>query len=163
MITKSIKERIKEYYFLYPNEKLRVRGMEKKIRIPLPSAIRYAKELVKEGFLKTTEISGAVFYTANRSSPVFLLEKKLYNLKAIYESCLIGYLEERLGDPGIILFGSYAKGEDIETSDIDIYVETSIKTKVELSIYEKRLSRKTLLFIHKNIREIKNKDLANNI
>ena len=49
MERKNIKERIKEYFLNNPTEKLRVRQIERKVKVPLPSAIRYTKELVKEG------------------------------------------------------------------------------------------------------------------
>ena len=76
---------------------------------------------------------------------------------------LIKYLIEEYSNPIIILFGSYYKGEDIENSDIDLYIETSTKQKFELKKYEKILKRKIQIFNFKNIREVKNNFLANNI
>lgn len=68
-----------------------------------------------------------------------------------------------LSNPAIIVFGSYARGEDTEDSDIDLYVETSSKKKPNLKKYEDRLKREIQLFVYKDIHKIKNKELANNI
>ena len=62
-----------------------------------------------------------------------------------------------------ILFGSYAKGEDTERSDIDLYIETPSKKDITLEKFEKKLKRNIQIFRHKNLFEIKNKDLVNNI
>ena len=62
-----------------------------------------------------------------------------------------------------ILFGSYAKGEDLENSDIDLYIETPSKKGVHLEKFEKLLQRKIQIFCHKNINGITNLHLANNV
>lgn len=163
MITINIKRRIKEYFFTNPTEKLRVRQIERQIQVPLPSAIRYAKELEKEKILKKTVTAGVTFYSADRSSQQFLIEKKLFNIKLLYFCGIIDYLILNYDNPVLISFGSFSKGEDIETSDVDLYIETPMKSKCNLEKFEKILQRKIQLFIYKNLRDIKNKELANNI
>lgn len=159
----SIKEQIRNYFFVNPNAKMRVREIEKKLKLPLPSVIRYCKELKKEGILTTIAIGKSVFYTANKTSSNFLLEKKLYNLKSLYASGLVDYLKTELSNPSIIVFGSYAKGEDNEKSDIDLYIETPSKKDINLRDFEGILKRNIQIFRHKNFFEIKNKELMNNI
>ena len=163
MRRKNIKQIIKEYFFVNPTVKLRVRQIEKNLRLPLPSVIRYCKELKNEGILKIIKTSGVVFYTADRGNENFILEKKLFNIKQLYVSGLIRYLKEELHNPTIVVFGSYAKGEDIDGSDIDLYIETLSKKEINLKIFEKVLHRKIQLFKSKNIKELKNPHLANNI
>ena len=163
MIKKNIRETIKEYFFLNPTSKLRVRQIEKALKLPLPSVIRYSKELEEEGILVTIKTGNIIFYTADRANETFLLEKKLFNIGQIYKSGLINFLRHELSNPVIVLFGSYAKGEDTETSDIDMYVETPSKKEISLDKFERKLQRKLQVFRHKNIKEIKNKHLVNNI
>ena len=163
MITKNIKSRIKEYFMLYPTKKLRVRQIERELNLPLPSIIRYTKELEQEGIIKNEQITNIKAYSADRSSKYFILEKKLFNIKSIYDSGLIDYLIKNYDNPNIILFGSYSKGEDIEKSDIDIYIETTKKVERISENLEKELKRKIQIFRYKNINEIENKELANNI
>jgi len=163
MKIKDIKKTIKEYFFINPNAKLRVREIERNLNLPLPSVIRYCKELEKESVLTTIKMGNVKFYTANRSSEKYLLEKKIYNIKSIYESGIIEYLRMELSNPPIVLFGSFAKGEDIEDSDIDLYIETLSKKNIDLEKFEKLLKRKIQIFRHKNLNEISNPHLANNI
>ncbi len=163
MITKNIKNKILEYFLENPNAKLRVRQIEKVIGVPLPSAIRYCKELEKECILKIDKISNIVFYTADKSSKKFILEKKLFNLKNIFNSGLIDYLIREYSNPPVVLFGSFLNGEDIEESDIDLYIETPKKEKFDLEKFEKFLKRKIQIFNYSGIKKIPNKELANNI
>lgn len=163
MAKKSIKTKIAEYFYLNPAVKLRVRQIERQVKVPLPSAIKYAKELEKERILKSEIIANIKIYSANRTSNNYLLEKKFFNLKQLHHSNLIIYLVEKYHNPSLILFGSYSRGEDLEESDIDIYVETASKKKINLDKFENKLQRKVQLFTYKNIKSIKNKDLANNI
>jgi len=156
------KERIKEFFFINPNAKLRVREIERTLGIPLPSVIRYCKELVKEEILKIVETGNVIFYTASKSEK-YVLEKKLYNIKRLYECGLVNYLKEKLSNPTIVVFGSYSKGEDMENSDIDLYIETPSKKEVSFENFEKILNRKIQVFRHKSIKKVKNIHLSNNI
>ena len=159
----NIKEKIKEYFFINPSAKLRVREIERELKLSLPSVIRYVNELEKEKILKKYNLGSVVFYSADRSSKIFLLGKKLFNLKQIYNSGLIEFLAKELSNPSIIVFGSYSKGEDIENSDIDLYVETPSRKEIKFEKFEKILKRKIQIFSYSSIHKINNFHLANNI
>lgn len=161
MRRQNIKQLLKEYYFKNSAKKLRVREIEREVRIPLPSVIKYVKELVKEGFLKKINISNITIYTTSENL-TFKTEKKMFNLRQIYESGLIEHIRRKYANPTIILFGSYDKGEDEETSDIDLFIQTNVKIS-ELNQFEKILGHKIQLFTADNIHNITNVELANNI
>ena len=163
MKRKNIKVIIQEHFFLSPTAKLRVREIERILKLPLPSVIRYCRELEKEGILKIIQTGNVIFYTADRTNARYLLEKRLYNIKQIHFSGILNYLKEVLSNPVIIVFGSYAKGEDTETSDIDMYIQILSKKKVNLEKFEKFLKRKVQIFAYADINKIPNKHLANNI
>lgn len=163
MITKSIKDRIREHFFVNPSVKLRVRQIERELKLPLPSVIRYCKELEEERILQRVETGGIILYTSDRNSVTYLLEKKLFNIKSIFDSGLIDYLAIEYSNPAIVIFGSYSRGEDIENSDIDIYIETAKKHTFNLNKFEKILNRKIQVFNYKSVKEISNIHLANNI
>ena len=163
MKRKDIKRRIKEYFFVNPTTKLRLRQIERKLKLPLPSVIRYCKELEEEGFLSRIRISNVVFYTGNRTNERFLLEKRFFNVKQLYEVGLVDYLKEKFNNPTIVLFGSYSKGEDTEESDIDLYIETPSRKKLKLDNFESELQRSIQIFIFRRISYIRNKHLTNNI
>ncbi len=159
----SIKEKIRGYFFVNPTAKLRVRGIERELNIPLPSTIKYCKELEKESILKTIKTGNVIFYSADRSSEKFLMEKKFFNIKKLHEKGLLKYIKTELHNPIIILFGSYGKGEDIENSDIDLYIQTPSKKGIQISGFEKLLERKIQIFRFSDIKEVGNPNLANNI
>ena len=160
---KNVKERIKEYFFVNPTAKLRVRHIESTLKLSLPSVIRYCKELEQERILTTVKTGNVVFYTANRADENYILEKKLFNIRQIYKSGLVEYIKKTLNNPPVILFGSYAKGEDTEASDIDLYIETLSKKNIALERFEKILQRKIQVFKYRKIKDIPNIYLANNI
>ncbi|MFH1642641.1 MAG: nucleotidyltransferase domain-containing protein [Nanoarchaeota archaeon] len=163
MKRKDIKQAIKEYFFDSPSAKLRVREIERTLRLPLPSVIRYCRELEKEEILIIAKTGSVNFYTANRASAKYILGKKLFNIKKLYESGIIEYLRRELSNPVIVLFGSFAKGEDIEGSDIDIYLETPSKRQAKYDNFKKILKREIQVFQYKSLKEISNAHLANNI
>ncbi|MFA5406652.1 MAG: nucleotidyltransferase domain-containing protein [Candidatus Nanoarchaeia archaeon] len=163
MIRKDIKRVVVEYFLVNPTAKLRVRGIERTLKMPLPSVIRYCKELAEEGVLTIIKTGNVRFYTANRANENYLLVKKLFNLRQVFESGLIEHLRRELSNPTIVLFGSYLRGEDIEGSDVDLYLETQSNKKLDLMKYEQQLKRGIQLLRHKSIKEIPNHHLANNI
>ena len=163
MIRKPIKEKIKQFFFLNPTIKLRVRQIERQIKVPLPSVIRYTKELENEEILKSSEIANIITYSADRMSKQFLLEKKLFNIGQLFSSKVVDFLIEQFSNPTIITFGSYSKGEDIEKSDIDIYIESPVKKEINLKKFEKDHQRRIQIFIYNDITKVENKELANNI
>lgn len=163
MKLKSIKERITAYFFRNPTAQLRVRHIERIVKVPLPAAIRYAKELEEEGVLKKSIVSEVTTYSADRTSPVFLFKKRLFNLEQLQTEGLLDFLKQELSNPPLILFGSYARGEDTETSDVDIYIETPAKETLNVAAFEKKLERKIQLFPYPSLSSVNNKQLANNI
>jgi predicted nucleotidyltransferase len=62
----------------------------------------------------------------------------------------------------IILFGSIRKGESDKTSDIDIFVESSVKKSLDLSKFEKKIGHKIDLFIESDLKNL-NSNLFNNV
>ena len=163
MANKDVKYKVKEYFFLNPTIRLRVRQIERKLKVSLPSVIRYTKELEKEGVLKTTDIAGVRTYSADRVSKTYLTEKKLFNIHQIIASGLLDFITAELSNPLVVVFGSYREGEDVEKSDIDIYIQTPSKKLIDLDRFKKKLQREIQLFIYRDIREVENKELANNI
>lgn len=163
MKQKNIKEIIKNYFFLHPTAKFRVRQIERIMKIPLPSVIRYIRELEKEEILKVIITVNVKIYTTNRVSDSFILQKRLFNVQQLFNSGLVEYIKNELSNPTIIVFGSYSKGEDVESSDIDLYIETQSKKNLSLKNFEKKLERNIQLFVYKSIKEINNKELSNNI
>ncbi len=160
----SIKQKINEYFFVHPTAKLRVRHIEREVKVALPSAIRYAKELEDEKILKSVVVAGVKVYTGDRASREFLVRKKLFNVYSLFSSGLVNFLIREYSNPTIVVFGSYSKGEDVEGSDIDFYIETAKNVSGRnVEQFEKKLMRKLQFFQYRKISDVENKELANNI
>ena len=65
----------------------------------------------------------------------------VYNISSLLESNLIKYIQEKLMPKSIVLFGSYSRGEDLEESDIDLFVECK-KENIDVSGFERKLKRR---------------------
>jgi len=96
----------------------------------------------------------------------FVNLKRAYNIYSIFTSGLLDFLRETYEEPeAIVLFGSYAKGDDISISDIDIAVVTARAIGPKLSRFEKVLGRHIKIYeitIAKAEKEFLN-NLANGI
>ena len=128
------------------------------------SVKNYLSELVKLGILiETLDKKGKrVFptYKANLESKEYKIYKKIHNFYKLEESGLIDYLNDKIMPKCIVLFGSYARAEDTEDSDIDLFVEGK-EQKIDLTKYETLLKRKIQLHF-KDFQKF-NTELKNNI
>ena len=79
--------------------------------------------------------------------------KRVENLRLLYATSIVEYLTEQLPGSTIILFGSFAFGEDVETSDIDIAVIGS-KKKLEMSRFEKSIKHPISLQYYSSMKGI---------
>ena len=120
-------------------------------------------QLIKYGLIKeeVQKKGGRKFpvYKAKHESPIFRRYKLIFNLTSLFESGLVDFLEKKLTPNSIVVFGSYRRGEDVEESDIDLFIET-IEDQLDLSLFEKKLKRKIQLHFKKDFtlypRELKN-------
>jgi predicted nucleotidyltransferase len=97
---------------LYQSELIKLTG------VPLNRALRLLNLLVSHGILHETEKAGSKFYSVSPENPV-LKQLKILNIV----SKLFDLTREFTGkNIEVYLFGSAAKGEDTEKSDIDLLI-----------------------------------------
>lgn len=107
-------------------------------------------------------------YAADTESNTFRDFKIYSNIRNIRSSGLVGFIEKELNYPEtIILFGSYAKGENTRKSDIDFFILSESKKTLEFGAFEKKLGTRIQAFIY-NRQETErmktaNKELLNNM
>ncbi len=156
------------YFFDEPNKWFHVREMARLLKLTPTTASKYLNQLCKDGFLIKKQERKHLLFKANTESFSYKDAKVHYNTKSLISSGLIDYLDKELHYPkAIIIFGSYAKGENDKNSDIDIFVISNRKKGLNLEIFEKKLKAKIQLFI-KNENEFfkmqkENKNLVNSI
>ena len=149
MIEKSTTQKVLELFFENPSRKFYLRELSRLSRLSMPTIISTTNSLSREKLVLKTRGKVVTNVAANRDEINFARYKILYNLEKIYTSGLIDYLSKAYNRPkSIILFGSVSRGEDIESSDIDIAINTDKKLNLDISKYE-RILKKTV-----NIHEI---------
>lgn len=123
-----------------------------------------------QNLVKLSIINEKIEKKGNRKFPIFRAEinnkeyknyKKMYNLLELRNSKLIDFLKDSLMPKCIVLFGSYQRGEDIEDSDIDLFIECK-EEKVDVSKFAKILNRNIKLHFKENFKKYPN-ELKNNI
>lgn len=131
-----------------------IRAIAKRTGLSKSTVLSKLKELRKEGMIKADNSFSGTDYARHVKSAFFV--------HALHKSGLVEFLAEKYGASSIILFGSVAKGESVKKSDIDIFVESPKKIKVELKIFENKLNHEIQLFVEADIKKLP-KNLFNNV
>ncbi len=154
----TAKKRVFETLMRYPDKEFSLSDLAKEAKVSKTNISGFLEELNSLGLITITKLKVTWRIKANQQNPYLIRNKIIYNLNEIYNSNLVDFLDQTFNHPkSIILFGSYRKGEDQSTSDIDIAIETDGEYKVtglrELADFEKVIGRKIQLhlFNRKNI------------
>lgn len=132
------------------------------LNVSQPAVMKSIPTLEKERFVKVQQDKASKRWSIelNRSSQTVMQLKRVDNLRQMYESGLVDFLEKEFAGATIILFGSYARGDDLINSDIDIAVIGRKDKLFEVSTYEKLLERtininfyESFNKIHKHLKE----------
>lgn len=153
MLTENNKVNILRLFFEGPNVRLHLREVARRAELSATGAMKILGALEKEGLLEKERTALTVNYRGNYDNESFMALKRSLNLYSLSSCGLVSSLVEFYRIPEcIILFGSYAKGEDTKESDIDIAVLTGLKDFPGLDIYEGSLKRKISLHLIENIK-----------
>ena len=119
-----------------PKKPYQIRELSRDIKLAHTSIKIHLKELEKSNLIKKEKVGVYNAYNANFDDENFRFYKKILNIINLKESGIIEELENKLTPDAIIVFGSYAKGEDTEKSDVDIFLAAKEKN-IDLKKYEK--------------------------
>ncbi|MBS3176029.1 nucleotidyltransferase domain-containing protein [Candidatus Woesearchaeota archaeon] len=143
-------------------ERLSQREIAKKLKVSPTAVANSLKKLKKENMITVEKTKTINFIAMNRDEKRAFELKRIENIKNVYLSGLSDYLESELPGGTIILFGSYAKGEDTQTSDIDIAVIGRKDKILDLENYDQILHRKVNINFYDSWKKI-HEHLKNNI
>lgn len=161
MLEKYNRYRVLKLFLDSPTDEFRLREISRITKISSPSVVNYLKEFEKERLIKKIEKRGVPFYKSERDNSQFIANKKISIFFELNNCGLIDFLWEKVSPEAIVLYGSFAKGESIENSDIDLFVLGPEKN-LDLRDFEKQLNKKIHLLFKKSFKEIPN-ELKNNI
>ena len=161
MLEKNNTYKLLKVFLDNPTDDFRLRELGRMAKISPASVISYLKEFEKKELVRKYEKRGNPFYKSERENADFIFYKKLSILYELHKSGIIDFLWEKLAPEAIILYGSYAKGEATENSDIDIFIIGKEKP-LNIEEFEKRLEKEVHLMFDPEIKKIP-KELKNNI
>jgi len=165
MLQKSSMWLTLEVFFLNPSKEHYLLEISRKIKIAHTSVKKYLNYFVDLGIvLEKIEKKGKrkfPVYKANINDNNFKRYKLGYNFTSLFESGIVDFLHDGLMPKTIVLFGSYRRGEDVEESDIDIFLECK-KVHIRVEKFEKKLGRKIQLHFQEHFKAYP-KELKNNI
>ena len=147
---------------LKAGEKLSQREIAKMLKVSPTAVSNSIKKLKESKLIKIEKTKTINFISFNRDEKRSIELKRVENLKNMYLSGLSDYLESTLPGGTIILFGSFSRGEDTNTSDLDIAVIERKDKILELEKYEKILNRKINVNFYDSWKKI-HEHLKNNI
>jgi predicted nucleotidyltransferase len=164
----QLQEEILRLLYKKAGNSLNQRQTANNLQVSPPAIMKALPFLEKIGYItikKDTETK-RLSIELNKNNRRIMQLKRADNLKQIYESELLDYLEKEYAGATIILFGSYSRGDDNINSDIDIAVIGRKEKIITLETYENILQRKININyyesfekIHINLKE----NLANGI
>ncbi len=161
MLNKYNRYKILKVFLYNPTESFRLRELSRLSKLAPLSVMNYLKEFEKENLIKRFEKRGVPFYQAERDHEDFKMLQKISIQFELHNSGLINYLWENLSPEAIILYGSFSKGDAIESSDIDLFVITKGK-EINLESFEKKLGKKTHLITSNSLKN-QSKEFKNNL
>lgn len=140
--------------------RINVREYAKLMHISPPTASKILHCYYDENILSKEAFRKYILFYASKENKIFIELSRVYwgwKLRS-----LMNLIEKKLTNPAIILFGSLSKAEAKIDSDVDLAVFAG-KKDLDIGAFEKILKRKIQIYFFSSIKEIKNKELANNI
>ena len=156
--------KIAKVFFQEPTTAHYLKEISKKAQLAHTSVSKHLKELIKQDIIEVkSEKKGKRNFPVYHAkmNETFKRYKRIHNLYVFEDSKIIPYLKDNCMPRSMTLFGSFAKGEDTEDSDIDIFIESKEKP-IKLEVYKRKLKRKIQLHFKENFNEYP-KELKNNI
>ncbi len=168
MLQRNNTNRLLNIFFENPTQRFQLRELARLSKISTTGVKSSLLELLNTKLITKMKEKNYEYYESNRNDVNYKIYKKFFNVKLLSEIGLVDYLEKELDYPeAIFLFGSAARGEDVERSDFDVFVLAYKKKEMDLNKYKKLLKREIkLIIMNKEDFEktkTKNPEIINNI
>ena len=153
MLTEDNTQKVLKLFFDGPLVRLHVREVARRTELSPPGVKKILEALEKDKLLIREPTPVVVDFRGNYDSEIFIAWKRSVNLFSLYSSGLVDALAGFYGVPEcIVAFGSYAKGEDAKSSDVDIAIVTSVDQPFSSGQFEEILNRKISLHTIKDLK-----------
>ena len=159
-----LQQEILRFLFMNAGETFNARGLAVPLEVSQPAISKALPLLGKREFISVSKDrkSKRLSIELNRENPLIIGMKRADNIRQLYESGLAEFLRENFPSCAVIVFGSFAKGEDTHKSDIDIAIVGTKSKNLDLSGFEKKFMKEIRINFYKSFKEINN-ELKSNI
>lgn len=148
--------RVLKYFLEQPTKKIYAQQLGKELKMSKKSMLDGLHILTDAELLEREEIGRTKRYRLRRSNPIVRYLKILFTLDKI-----IPLLKKfKVGEVEIYLYGSAARGEDTEKSDIDLFLIGNMARKDALGKIGKMRKLKPIYFTYIEYSSLARKDKA---
>ena len=148
--------RVAEKIFNYPNRKFHVRMLAEETGFSTTAVTSSIEELQHFRIITIEETDLTKDIKADMSSDAYTFYKTIFNLYRLKRYGFVDDLKARYAPEVIVLFGSFAKGEDIEESDIDICILSTKQNEFsqkDLEHYQKEFCRRINIHFLRSLKQ----------
>jgi predicted nucleotidyltransferase len=148
--------------FVKSGGSLNMNGIAKILEVSQTAVLKAIPFLKKEKLITAEQDKDSSRWAIglNRDNRQVIGLKRADNLKQIYESDMVKHLYDLFPGATVILFGSYAQGEDTISSDIDLAVIGGEKKELD-GKFGKMLEREIVVNYYKSFKSISPSLLSN--
>lgn len=138
-------------FFDAPSARLGLREIGRRADLAHTALDPHLERLMVAGVVEADkEVQGSrtyPVYGAHTSSEGYRAHKRLDMVQRIHRCGLVERLEEHYVPDAIVLYGSAARGEDVEGSDVDLFVAAGDRPEPDLVRFETALARSLQLLV----------------
>ncbi len=134
----TARQKVLGVLFNYPEKEFSLSDLAKEAGVAKAHIGKILDEFYSLDLITITKLSKIWRIKPNQQSPEYIKSKIVYNLGFIYHTNVVEFLNEEFNNPkAIILFGSFRKGDDVSTSDIDIAIESDDANGYQIFMHKK--------------------------
>jgi predicted nucleotidyltransferase len=145
-------------------EKLNLSEISKLLKVSVTAVSKAVPSIEEQKIIKIEKDKkmNLTLISLDRANKKAIQMKRAENLRMVYEYGLSDYLEDEFAGGTIILFGSFSKGDDTISSDIDIAVIGRKEKEIDFKKFEEIFQRKIIINFYPSFNDI-HKHLKENI
>ena len=137
LFTSESRVKILELLLLNPTREFHLREISRQIHVSAPYVKREATNLMELGLVLKRSQGNLTLFRLNRDSVIAEDLKRIFFKTESFGRFIRDNLEEVGNIKFALIYGSFAKGEEVERSDIDLLIVGDVNERRMLDIMEK--------------------------
>ncbi len=128
------------YFLEHPTKEIHIKELARVLKVSSATSKHFCDLFAREQILLSEQKSNSVFFRLNNSSEYVTEMKRFYTMTVLTKSF---QLKQKDGIFNVVVYGSYASGEYLERSDVDILIISRKKDYDDsfISSFQKKIKR----------------------